>query len=328
MQTGLIYLHIGSAMFCLVIIFISWWYMFMLDRIVATQSIQFISIVAIFMYAISCMTMAYRLTKISSIQQPSGIYQWTIIYILGISWRIGQTLTYILFIKRLKYIFKSTKYKSSSMTYNILYILSIIFAAIEIIKNTLNYLWNKNTFNLKNDYEYFEYNIVYIDYILSLIIDSLLSIVLIYLFLSKLCRLNIDISMYEYEYNKKSIYDNNNNHSLNKRQLNLLQIISRITVLSITTVLSSQLLMIFFVLVFFKKDKVLNLSIFWIIFWSIDCIINSLCIFLSFDFAIKWYHLICYPFDSCSIKICKRYTKNSVNHLIRVNSKPELLLKE
>eukprot|EP01084_Bolivina_argentea_P007592 14248_1 len=56
---------------------------------------------------------------------------------------------------------------------------------------------------------------------------------------------------------------------------------------------------------------------------AIDCFLNSLCIFLSFDSSNKWYFILCGKLDAYIITIS---TNRSRNKLIKLNDMQKPLL--
>lgn len=103
------------------------------------------------------------------------------------AWRIAQCCTYILFIKKLKYVFSKTKYASKNTLYRSLYGLAFIFFMVDLLKDIYSLIVNKTTHALLIASA--------ISYIISSIIDMILSVSILHLFITKLRKLHFDIQL-------------------------------------------------------------------------------------------------------------------------------------
>ena len=149
----------------------------------------------------------------------------------------------------------------------------------------------------------------------------------LYLFLRIL---NVNIS-----YLHQQVGHRNENNNIYKSQsheqilmnkyMKINHIIAKITLLTSFSLLSTQILMVLFALEFLMHDRTNNndnnstvrlLSYYWIIFWAIDCCINCICIFWSFDFAIKWYFCFCSKCHKCAVKCCTKRSEGLVDGLL------------
>ena len=264
--------------------------------------IRISSVLAVTIYCINCGLLGYRLSFMDADQQPTTPKQWAVVYTSFAIWRIAQSLTYIIFIQRLKTTFKATKYASSSCTYNILYFVAILFIIPEIVKDVSHFLINHFTLKMADI-------TIIIEFIVSSIIDLVLSITLLYLFLRKLYSLNVDIAR---------LSDNENKLRLKYKQIN--NIIANISILSIWSLISTQLLMIAICIEFFMHNIEANtmhiVSTIWMIIWTLDCCINSFCLFLSFDFALGWYLCACSRCHKDCVKCCSTMTRYNNNQSI------------
>ena len=136
MQVTLFYVHFGAGIFCFFILLILWFY-YIVERATpsATRSIRVCSMLAVLIYCVNCWSLSYRMTVLDADEQPSTSKQWTAGYLVFAIWRLAQSLTYIIFIQRLKQTFKHTKYASNSCTYKCLYFTAILFIIPEILKD-------------------------------------------------------------------------------------------------------------------------------------------------------------------------------------------------
>lgn len=305
MDQVLVYLFFIAAGMCLFVFIMlcSYYYVEPLHSSSSTL-IRISSILAITLYCINCGLLGYRLSFMNADQQPTTIREWIVVYTSFGIWRIAQSLTYIIFIQRLKTTFKNTKYASTSCTYNILYFVAVLFIIPEIAKDVSHFV--NNHFTLKTA----DITII-IESIISSMIDLVLSITLLYLFLKKLYSLNLDIAR---------LSDGDHKLRLKYKQIN--NIIAKISILSIWSLTSTQLLMIAVCIEFFMHNIEANtmhiISFIWMIIWALDCCINSFCLFLSFDFALGWYLCACTKCHKDCVKCCSTITGdnkyNNNNH--------------
>ena len=277
---------------------------------------------AMIFYTLTCFSTSYRIASFASYEQPSTPRQWNVAYLNFATWRVAQGLTYIIFIQRLKQTFKNTQYASYPCTYNTLYILSIIFVLLEPIADIIYAVLKINL--ITDDF------IIFIEFILSSIIDLILSFTLLWLFLTKLSALNINISYLHQQFghndeNNKIYKSQSHERILMNKYMKINHVSAKITLLTSFSLLSTQLLMVLFALEFFMHNRTNNnnknstvklLSYYWIIFWAIDSCINCICIFWSFDFAVKWYFCFCGKCHKCAVKCCTKRSKGLVDDLL------------
>eukprot|EP01084_Bolivina_argentea_P237975 399837_1 len=313
LQIILYYINFSGGIFCFTTALVVWFYFIVeLDNHASSSNaIRRCSMIAILFYCITCFSTSYRISLFDSYEQPSTKKQWYIAYINFASWRVAQALTYIIFIQRMKQTFSNTKYASNARTYNTLYILSVIFMLLEPIKDI--------------SYEIFDFGmstralIVSIEFILSAAIDLVLSIFLLYLFLTKLTALNISLA----ELHQNYLREGGNQQILMNKYTKINNIIAKITLLTSLSLISTQILITLFAVEFFIHNRtddrtdnaVVYVSYGWIIFWSIDCCINCICIFWSFDFALKWYWFFCKPFHQCCVTCCTKKGNQTVEDM-------------
>eukprot|EP01083_Nonionella_stella_P144904 453189_1 len=126
------------------------------------------------------------------------------------------------------------------------------------------------------------------------IIDFILEISLIALFTHKMCRLTVDLQDI-----KTDEWINYRVAILSKTQQGLLSIMTQCFILSLIATLSTQiqsfLLCFHWISNVFYGYNGLTASIghLYLIFWALDCIINSLCLFLIFEANVVCYNKTC-----------------------------------
>lgn len=227
------------------------------------------------------------------------------------SWRFGCVCLYLLFTKRLQITFDQNKYNTNSnFIYYVIYILCALFIALSIAQ-FLEYVLYFNYHKTNDGYTMVEI----IGTILTEIIDLLLSIGLIGAYIRKLWQLNEKVAN---PFSTK----NNDGKEINSAQNKILNAIGKITILSSLAIISSQLLLIVQTIVYFQAiSSSLTIQVIWILLNNIDCMINTICIFLSFDFNVDLYHKICGYFQKCCFKFCKMvYTKrNTKDNSLELN---------
>lgn len=266
-----------------------------------SRFIRITSVFAIIFFSSCCFMTALRLSTLPEQQrtQPNDIYKWNYGYIIFGTWRIAQTLTYIVFISRLKNVFNESQYEQKSYAYNILYIISTVWLLIEGMKD-LNYYFTNNDEASKDV-------VNGIELLASIMIEAVILFSIFYLSVKKLFRLNLDIRLYS-----KVI-------SRSQRNLKVVVFINdrliKYTILSIVEGIGSMSLKILFLINYFKDKSNITMSCIWIIYWSLYCVLNSLCIFWCFDFTQFFYFCCCICCHKCCINCCSKISKNTVKRL-------------
>ena len=114
-------------------------------------------------------------------------------------------------------------------------------------------------------------------------------------------------------------------------QQSILNVITKQTILSITVIMSCQIYLLtnIFMTVFIEhKDPksyemvvVFNVTLF-----ALDCVLNCLCILLSFIFQQRCYSKICGKCDSCLQSVCIRYVQRRLRYTYKKVHEDTLLL--
>ena len=91
---------------------------------------------------------------------------------------------------------------------------------------------------------------------------------------------------------------------MSENEESTIRVMSRNTILSIFFVIASQIYIILSIYTFFTEYSNLYISYTWAIYWAFNCLLSSLVIFLSFDFAIDWYYICCGMIDPSCISCC------------------------
>ena len=230
---------------------------------------------------------------------------------MDLCWSFGTIFVYILLLKRFQKTFEHTKYDtftSQRRNIYIFYSFCFIFVILDMISKALFLRADKISTE-----EYSIYTLIVT--IIQQLIDFTLSFGLIGLFVHKLKCLNKDI-----EYSKSVAIYVNHKETYEQSQYKILNILSKVTLLSIIVIVSSQLYLLYrtsiFVLASFYNHDISDLEV-WVLhgYLSIDCVINAICIFLSFDFNNK-----------CYTKICCHQSWTKLFH--KTNDKPQSIQKK
>eukprot|EP00483_Globobulimina_turgida_P009136 UN09154 len=114
-QQTIYYMQLTAGLFCFLISMTLTIY-YMSDSRIYSSSIQIgiFSLSAIVLYSMTCFLGAYTMSLFDADQQPTNTKQWVAALGSVALWRVAQTLTYLIFIQRLKQAFKNTKYASHS----------------------------------------------------------------------------------------------------------------------------------------------------------------------------------------------------------------------
>lgn len=184
--------------------------------------------------------------------------------------------------------------------YRPLYFLSLSFIVTQTVMDICYYL--SVHLNVLSTSQY--NHIVSVIFIMLQAIDFVLSVSLIAIFVQRLRSLNIDIG----------INDPYHNQELNDQQMKIVRSMSKSTVLSCIAILSSQCVFIYIAILFWINDSDnLGYTRFIMVAW--DCIINSVCVILNFDFADGCYYHLCCCFDYCCTKLCGYQAKRQQTEL-------------
>eukprot|EP01084_Bolivina_argentea_P127038 224754_1 len=276
------------------IFLIAWIFYEHMDR--KLESITIWSVAAITFLSGCCVSVAWYCWHIQTYTFATDVICGSAIFIC---WQAGTGSIYYIFIKRLHRTFNQTKYDITTNIYTALTCGCIFFFVIQIILlitwyYSMIYYISTNTLHI----------IVAVTVIVEQLLDFLLSVSFLMIFIKKLRALNIDIGLnylsYDLELNDmKSVQ----NSTLNKQQLVIIKSLSKITILSCIAIISTQCFFIYEGILYWL-DAPLRLNAIRYIAMSLDCMINSICVILNFDFADGWYISLCKSCDCCLTTIC------------------------
>ena len=149
--------------------------------------------------------------------------------------------------------------------------------------------------------------------ILEQLIDLCLSVGLIGLFVNRLWILNIEVML--------TSLQNNANNQMKPRQLQVIESLSKIIILSFFSIISTQIALIWDIYLYVMRqsnnDEYIDESWREFIFWQILIVtstINVVAIVLSFDFANKSYHRICACCDYACIFLISYCSRRRVKY--------------
>ena len=104
-----------------------------------------------------------------------------------------------------------------------------------------------------------------------------------------------------------------------------IQIMSRLAVTSSIAILSTQLLMLFssiaYMVCLYRYCEQELLTAICDGFWGIDCFINNVCIFLSYDFGLstRLYYRVCCCCDNFCFECCKLMSQKRMENQNQLN---------
>ena len=245
------------------------------------------SIICIILFAISSATLAWML------QTMDAFTKWYIADVVyNIFWSFGSISIYILFIKRLQLTFDGTKYAISERICALLYLGCASFEIIFMACMICYYLKLENTLT-HTQYD----DIAGILIAAYQMIDFLLAVSVIIIFIKKLRKLSIEVGINDSNYDIQT-----NDPWLSRSQMKIVGRMSKITILSCVAILTTQSFLIYIgTLYWVGEPKMLNHIRY--IYVTLDCIINSICVVLNFDFADEYYEKICFCESICT-KLC------------------------
>ena len=241
-------------------------------------------------------------------------------YAIGkISWSSGQVFLYLFFLKKLTLTFTNSAYQCPKSQILIFKLCIIIFFGLVLLQTSLVAIY----------YPTPKYTIfITIITLLTQMVDLILSICLIYLFTSKLFILCI--TQTECNVTRRCITNsattsvsNKNDDSsysislLNDRQIELINIISKQNILSLFPIIITQLYLVLYVINDLSYYNNWDNKLFWTylvtcLIKPLNCIINILCIYLSFKFKSKLYNKICYFCHKKLKQLCNNITQKRI----------------
>ena len=304
-----------SCVACMFILLMVWYHIQIVQLSFSTNLIGHFSTLGIISFTLSAMFKTWR--EITYTMPSIELYHTIIISaVYSLTWSLGQIFVYLLFIERLKYSFKNTKYASSKRYFYPFYIGIGLFLIISIVAQIIQILYKSHAIN----------RVFYSDSgdarnLAQCIIDVILSIGLLYVFIKKLSDLNKDLSVF----NADEVYQGSDKSSisLNSRQEAVIKIVSKLTIITCFAVGSTQILMIYSTITFLICNGPIDcefgmghnyLKTITEGLWGLDCFINCLCIYLSFGFehSYNMYYSICGCCDRLCIKCCKSMSERKL----------------
>ena len=200
------------------------------------------------------------------------------------------------------YALRSHPSQSVVHIYNICYILIMVWLIIEILKDMNYYLIADNNDKLDkelaNGIELFS----------SIMIEILILFIIISLYIKRLFRFNVDIRLFSKQIAKDKDINLEAVAIINNKLIKL-------TILSIFEGIGSLILKIIYFIMFFQNSSNIITTFIWIIYWSVYCIMNSICVFWSFEFAQCCYRCSCYCCHRCCIDYCSHCAKRVIVQL-------------
>lgn len=299
--------HLLAILLCSMLLLSIWYYWYAVGMKIASKTIISFSMIAIILYSLSSISLTITSIGIWDILAVSDLFGVPI-------WTTSQICTYLVFTNRFKISFNKTKYALSNNMYYIFYAIMIVYVLLAYITVIIYILYRYTPTSInRTDYQ---------DSLIALnlfvvILDLILSIGLLWLFLSKLVALHIDIG-----------------EQLNPRykQMSIIHVMSKMNILTIISVLSSQIFVFWSGIInsLYRFDiideyKYLDLLNVLYIIWAFEHMINSLCIYLSFEFAAKLYNKMCSKCHHCCVRVCKNWTRKQTIKIKVAQMKDKLM---
>eukprot|EP01084_Bolivina_argentea_P097178 174710_1 len=232
--------------------------------------------------------------------------------IFPVTWQCGLISIYILCIKRLRITFSGTKYDSPNKIYIAMYCACGIFGLC-LIAQRISYTIHLCGMMSEMWYDFVTFVVI----IVEEVVDVVLSISLVGLFIRKLRQLTLDINL------KASCDDvelddmqSVQNSLLSAKQLKIITSMSKLTILSSIIIISTECYFLYLGIVYWLGVPQKLNAIRWMCF-SLNVMVNSICLVLNFDFAETLYNRLCCHFHYCCRKICAYQTKRQQNVLAK-----------
>eukprot|EP01084_Bolivina_argentea_P272985 464924_1 len=229
---------------------------------------------------------------------------------------LAQIFIYHLLITRLYVAFDGTKYAFSKYVYVIFIILIIGFLLCGIaglISNFMveEYFYTENSLHITDDVLTGTKSV----YSFGMeIIDFIITAMLVILFIKRLLRVSVDISC-----NESYRFVDNESVVLNNEQKVLLNVVTKFFILTLFATMVTQFTMAILCVnkiiratsaVHSEFFKVTHLIYWWL--FAVDCVINSICLYLMPDLCDASYRNMCSGCDSYVRLCCKGVTKKSI----------------
>lgn len=254
--------------------------------------------------------LAFTLTPISQIliivqlnddgQVPTGSYYQMIPQIMGqLCWTFGKLAIYVLFVANLHHTFSKTQHQLSNVSLAAIAVLVVLFTIFRTLDTTIDIMYLTSVITLQQARIPMVFAVVIIQ-----LVDLILSILFVYLFVTKLSKLSQDI-----------IYGNN---LLNEKQKAIFYVTRKYIILSTIAIISTQIELLSRTLddISFLPTSpefyLISLSSSYIL-WALDCMITSVCILLNFEFSNKWFDILCCICNLCVNNINLDHDRNNVH---------------
>ena len=245
--------------------------------------------------------------EFSTLQTMSWYFTW-------LFWSIGQFISYLLFLDRIKSSFTGSIYQPSAATKSYLYILLTIFGIVWAIANFLPFLMYIQI----SDNTSIDRSLVFkVEFYCSIpvgIIDIIITISMVHIFVSRLYKLVLTQTKVDHD-----DFSSNSRQEpllLKDSHLNMIRISVKITILSVTSLLSSVVLFVFRGITYFAYAKGIKsdaeeltglLEALWLRF---DTIISCLCLMLFLPKTKKGFKIFCCCCKFCCEKIMEKAVSN------------------
>ena len=302
--------------------------------------VRYFSFFSLFSFIICLISQIYIIKSLDAdLNIPNYEWQQDIITSVNtISWAFGQLCIYLLFVLNLHFTFKNTLLALSKRVLIFLYILIILFFILQL-SFTVLFIIYYNLFISDAQFSMIAMVIVSV----TVFNDIILSFALVYLFVNKLFKLFV-LTLTHENHSKLGPYDvskeesksswliqaqkslaeelgveavrvskNKKDVGLNVKQESILNTASKYAILSSIAIISTQLYLISQlnnVISINGSQDYYNWSFrIYTALLSLDCFINSLCIFLNFEFNQLCFLKCCCLCDSCCHSICRCISK-------------------
>ena len=231
-----------------------------------------------------------------------------------LSWNFAQIFLFTLLMLRIYHTFHETPYRVSNWAYYLfgaLIFFYVICCAVWYIHNLV--IIRAHYTNVDTLFDV--YRALSKGYIITVeLIDLLISMMLIYLFVKQMVKISVALRD-DLNFRKQSVsirIQSDASVQLNEKQIEIIHSATRYSVLSIIALLSTQLNLLIFCMASMAEWDMND----WVIcgiFFCLDCIINSLCLYLLFAANRKAYTLLCTPchllFGCCLTRMTQKRVK-------------------
>lgn len=287
-------------------------------------SVKYSATMAMILFSITC---GVQNVTVSYLSYSIGFQIFQIV--TQCSWLIAQISCCFMFIFRLRQTFKNTKWAISKTTISMFYVSLFIFMLINIAIWTIFTI----TYNTSDIPDITAFKINSILTIIVNIMDSIISFCTVYLYSSKLlqCMEKFNDDLYT---NIATIAQRNNDAMsgggrgirLSSTQKMLVELMTKLFLISFLALGSTQIYLISQVILY-SMVKLRNdgdplyftMYFITIILQSFSCVINTICIYTTFDFSEKFYNNLCSKAHGCFAFCCSNYAKRRMNKAVELN---------